>query len=92
MAKKYKFGKGSYLVMNSKGAEAILKGESTQGMLQEYTDGAAHIASEGLPDNAEPYNADVQVGKSRARGLVGTTDYLNRKHTYDTNALLRGLQ
>lgn len=92
MAKKIRFGKGSYLIMNSANSEALLKGAEVQQMLQEYTDGAAHIASEGLPDNAEPYKADVQVGKSRARGLVGTTDYLNRKHTYDTNALLKGLQ
>lgn len=83
--------------LNSKGARGLLNGpEMVEDMnLRAKAVEAAAEAAVTSPRYAaadsEGFRGDGQPGKSRARALIGTTDYVSRAYNAKHNALLKAL-
>lgn len=71
------------LKLNRKAMARILKEESVP-VVRRITEQIAAAAGPG-------FEGDVQIGRNRARGIVGTTDYESRKAEAEERALTRAI-
>lgn len=77
---------------NRAGISQMLKSQGVQGILREKADGVKSFA-EGLSESGlAEYNSKVGVGKTRAIGLVGTTDRISRDSNAKHNSLEKAVR
>lgn len=80
---------------NPAGFKALMQSGEVQAELQKRTQAILRRANGMLTGKAAPFEGDVQVGVSRARGMVktssdgGTAGYLNRREQAEKNILLK---
>lgn len=84
--------------LNSKGARQLLNGPEVVEDMDRRAKAVTAAAEEAVSSpryaasGSEGFRGDGQPGKSRARALIGTTDYVSRAYNAKHNALLKGLE
>lgn len=76
------------VVMNSRGARALLNSEEVQALLLEK---AEAIRVEAESQSGAVFDADVQAGRNRAHAMVKTTDFESRLAQARSNVLLKSI-
>ena len=75
--------------IHDKGAQAILKSRGVQDDLQRRIDAGKSAANASAPGAV--YSGDVEVGETRARGILGTGNAKSRIDNAKRNTLLKSI-
>lgn len=73
-----------HIVLNSKAMDYLLK-QASKPMIEDITRSIEAAAGDG-------FEGDVRIGRTRVRGVVGTTNETGRKAEAEERTLTRALQ